>query len=313
MFSHFVVGADGRTDAQARIFNRLKCRRRHCHCCRRFASYLSDAQNSPFPLENRGAMQMSACLSSYFKILSRCCPRSSSAFARRRRSTDSYTIHTTFCCCSHSLIPIEPFFFAFCLLSSFFSFAVARSLACVCECRYTVVVCFHLVIYNFVNLMLSRLRVPCSHSTTHETTQTHNRSERPTMHCRCRVIDPAFRRHSCDTNTHTTTTTSYDRKKETKNKRKKNEMLAYERHENNLWMCALNTFANISLHIILVEMVATPNGCYNLKRNDYNSESKTEKAWISRSRFSFRSLFFSFSSSVLRLLLTRCGSEKGMK
>lgn len=53
------------------------------------------------------------------------------------------------------------------------------------------------------------------------------------------------------------------------------------------------------VHIILVGTVATPNGCYNLKRNDYNSESKTEKAWISRSCFT--SLFFSVLSHPLEV------------
>lgn len=158
---------------------------------------------------------MSACLSSYFKVFSQCCPRPSSA----RRSTSA--LHNTYhFFCSHSLIPIEPFFCILLLSSFFLSSSLVRWL--VCKCRYTVVVCFHLVIYNFVNLMLSRLCVPCSHSTTHKATQKHNRSERPTMHCQCWLL-PSYR--SCfstllSRHKHTPPPTAATEKK-TMNKKKK--------------------------------------------------------------------------------------------
>lgn len=100
------------------------------------------------------AMQISACSSSYFKNLLHCC------VCRRSRRFVRFVIFFF----SHPLIPIEPFFLHAVCCHHFFSTRF-------CVCRYTVVFCFHLVIYNFVNLMLSRLRVPSSHSTQHTHTQ----------------------------------------------------------------------------------------------------------------------------------------------
>lgn len=131
--------------------------------------------------------------------------------------------------------------FACCLLSSFFS--VLRSFF---VCSYTVVFCFHLVIYNFVNLMLSRLRVPSSLSKTHSLTHSHT-----PKHNHSNVLLPPL-----------PLPLSYRPwlwmllLRHTKPKRSRYHRKPRKRSENNLCMCALNTFANISYTLPWSRIVA---------------------------------------------------------